>query len=602
MKIEDQANTTTTIRAMEIQAHRGTNTLGENTAVSAYGRTFGVRAVTQGDAGGAYLPAALFAQTRGTTQGNAVRAFSDTITSADLVYLYQDTSTFTGDALRMNMAVGSGNFTGNLMRLQVNGSTKFKVEYNGTTTIGNGVDQAGLQIGLGGLCVDDDGSCSASTTGRISGVEGRWMESDLAENYFSDEFIEAGEIVATAGKTKITKAGQENENAIIGIVSTKPGLVIGEDDKPSASSTYPVALSGRVPIKVSTEGGEIKIGDKIMLSSIDGIGMAANRSGLIVGTALESFDGVSAYSEGVEEVMKDNLPRKPKANPEMLSDEEGEKSGCYYGAGEELGGKKCDKPLAGPAEIEDFEPAEEQIIQIENPLAEEQIASSTSVKIGKILVFVNLGWYKLDHNIAKIATGEAPYYSVDPSTGRIAIDFFEDINLQGNGILNIGRISGIADNWSISEEGILTIKEIKAKKGTFEESLEIGTEQKPTGITIYDTATGEPYCMQMTNGAMQSTPGKCSDISGSSSSEPESSGASGQTYVPPVEEPTNPAPSEEPPAEETPSVPVENPSSEPSVEEAPVAEVPIAEPPSEPVSEQPATTEPAPSAAEAPAE
>jgi len=75
IRVRDNTTLANTVRGLEVQAHRGTNTEGENTAISAFARTFGVRTVTEGDAGSVATPAALFAETRGTTQGNAIRGF-----------------------------------------------------------------------------------------------------------------------------------------------------------------------------------------------------------------------------------------------------------------------------------------------------------------------------------------------------------------------------------------------------------------------------------------------------------------------------------------------------------------------------------------------
>ncbi|MHB1316661.1 MAG: tail fiber domain-containing protein, partial [Minisyncoccota bacterium] len=52
-------------------------------------------------------------------------------------------------------------------------------------------------------------------------------------------------------------------------------------------------------------------------------------------------------------------------------------------------------------------------------------------------------------------------------------------------------------------------------KNVFVESLTIGTQEKPSGITLYDEVTGEPYCLKMRNGAMVSLAGDCINTSGS---------------------------------------------------------------------------------------
>jgi hypothetical protein len=100
------------------------------------------------------------------------------------------------------------------------------------------------------------------------------------------------------GDDTIAKAYYGSGNLTIGIVSTKPGIIMGLDnDNPEANmpdnayGIYPVALSGRVPVKVNTEGGEIYIGDTISLSSQEGVGKKSVPGEKTVGIALEDFYG-----------------------------------------------------------------------------------------------------------------------------------------------------------------------------------------------------------------------------------------------------------------------------------------------------------------------
>lgn len=111
---------------------------------------------------------------------------------------------------------------------------------------------------------------------------------DLAENYYSSEAMEAGNMVMldatqSAGIKKTTGAYQKG---MLGIVSTLPGLTLG----PDAPNAYPVALVGRVPVKVTTEGGLIKAGDYVTSSSLEGFGMRATKAGAVIGKALEDLD------------------------------------------------------------------------------------------------------------------------------------------------------------------------------------------------------------------------------------------------------------------------------------------------------------------------
>jgi len=53
----------------------------------------------------------------------------------------------------------------------------------------------------------------------------------------------------------------------------------------------PVALVGRVPVNVTSEGGSISVGDFLTTSSTPGKAMKATRAGRVIGMALGSFDG-----------------------------------------------------------------------------------------------------------------------------------------------------------------------------------------------------------------------------------------------------------------------------------------------------------------------
>jgi hypothetical protein len=80
------------------------------------------------------------------------------------------------------------------------------------------------------------------------------------------------------------------DQRVLGIVSTRPGMVMGSVDKEGVNA-MPVALSGRVPVKVSARNGPIKAGDYLTTSSIPGVAMKATRAGEIIGTAMTDYKG-----------------------------------------------------------------------------------------------------------------------------------------------------------------------------------------------------------------------------------------------------------------------------------------------------------------------
>jgi hypothetical protein len=87
------------------------------------------------------------AEYTGTTNGGAaLGVFSRTITADDLAYIWHDTSSFFGNALELDMAGGSGSFTGNLIIASNNLLPRFTVNANGSTIIGSTSPYAKLSV------------------------------------------------------------------------------------------------------------------------------------------------------------------------------------------------------------------------------------------------------------------------------------------------------------------------------------------------------------------------------------------------------------------------------------------------------------------------
>jgi hypothetical protein len=113
---------------------------------------------------------------------------------------------------------------------------------------------------------------------------------DLAEIYYTHDYVQPGELVSldSGMKAGVRKSDSPYDSSVMGIISTKPGLVLG-DPTGSDPSAKPVqlALSGRVPVKVSDENGSIKAGDPLTSSSTPGAVMKATEPGWVVGMAME---------------------------------------------------------------------------------------------------------------------------------------------------------------------------------------------------------------------------------------------------------------------------------------------------------------------------
>jgi hypothetical protein len=121
--------------------------------------------------------------------------------------------------------------------------------------------------------VDDDANYS------VSGG------ADIAEYFPSVEQLSAGDVVRIDPERPehIIKSTSAYENKVLGIVSTNPGIILGKKDG------YPVALAGRVPVKISPTSSAITPGDYLTTSSQAGYAMKAQASGKVIGQALESW-------------------------------------------------------------------------------------------------------------------------------------------------------------------------------------------------------------------------------------------------------------------------------------------------------------------------
>ena len=79
----------------------------------------------------------------------------------------------------------------------------------------------------------------------------------------------------------VIKATSPYQQTLIGIISTNPGVDLNSDAQTDQSHPYlyPIALQGRVPIKVTTSNGPIQPCDAITSSAIPGVAMKADGSG-----------------------------------------------------------------------------------------------------------------------------------------------------------------------------------------------------------------------------------------------------------------------------------------------------------------------------------
>ena len=192
---------------------------------------------------------------------------------------------------------------------------------------------------------------------------------DFAEMFPSKDALEPGDVVVFGTeKEELVKSTKKSDTRIAGVVSTRPGFVAGEN----TPGSFPIALSGRVPTKVSVENGIIAVGDPLTTSSSTGVAMKATEAGPIVGYALEVFGG------------------------------------------------------------------------------------QTSADFDKILVFINPGYW--GGELVSSAPGTqntASFIGSGNNSNFTSLNMEGNVYMAGNSILNVSRIVGLGEKWSIDEEGTI---------------------------------------------------------------------------------------------------------------------------------------------------
>ncbi|TSD06002.1 MAG: Uncharacterized protein Athens071412_149, partial [Parcubacteria group bacterium Athens0714_12] len=203
------------------------------------------------------------------------------------------------------------------------GNTKFVVDSitgNATSTGNLTLNSANPFIQWTPASAGNKLSFQSSTTTLASlDIGGSWITKgpqtansapDYAEYILSKEDLEDGDLVAVAPLTlgdgeeegwgvdfpsdePLAEKAQKGKNEVlIGIITSGSSFqAAGYLKEQYPDHAYLMTLSGRVPVKVSLENGEIKQGDYLTFSSLPGAAAKAISAGPIIGTALGDFNG-----------------------------------------------------------------------------------------------------------------------------------------------------------------------------------------------------------------------------------------------------------------------------------------------------------------------
>lgn len=123
----------------------------------------------------------------------------------------------------------------------------------------------------------------------------RAMAQNVTQGYQSDTSLQQGIIVELkpGDATKVKPLSQESETNMLGVVVAANDAPVSLSENVDKQQIY-VATYGQYDVLVSNQNGEIKQGDTITISSVDGVGMKGDASHQVVlGKATESFDGMS---------------------------------------------------------------------------------------------------------------------------------------------------------------------------------------------------------------------------------------------------------------------------------------------------------------------
>jgi len=111
--------------------------------------------------------------------------------------------------------------------------------------------------------------------------------------YDSDSPLATGTIVQLDGKNaaKVKASTSADMQNMFGVVVDPSQVIISSTSDSLQNPTF-VSVSGTYNTLVSTEGGPIKIGDYVTLSSVDGVAMkASTKQPTVFGRAAAAFDG-----------------------------------------------------------------------------------------------------------------------------------------------------------------------------------------------------------------------------------------------------------------------------------------------------------------------
>jgi hypothetical protein len=140
---------------------------------------------------------------------------------------------------------------------------------------------------------------NALFSGTVAGGNIQAKYQDLAEWVPSSGELSPGTVVVLNPEkaNEVTPSAKSYDTMVAGVVSAKPGLILGE----AGENKEKVAMSGRVKVRVDATRHPVRIGDLLVTSDKPGMAMVSepitvsgakiHRPGTIIGKALEPLSG-----------------------------------------------------------------------------------------------------------------------------------------------------------------------------------------------------------------------------------------------------------------------------------------------------------------------
>jgi hypothetical protein len=179
-------------------------------------------------------------------------------------------------------------------RILLSGSTNYTSYFLGTLAVGKNTVGTGFAVDVAGTLHAT--AVSADTVTATNGINAVYQ--DVAEWVPASEKLDAGTVVVVSPdvSNEITPSSRVYQTSVAGVVSDKPGVLLGV----GADTKAKIATTGRVKVKVDASGGAIRPGDLLVTSGKRGVAMKSrpisvggveiHRPGTLVGKALEPLE------------------------------------------------------------------------------------------------------------------------------------------------------------------------------------------------------------------------------------------------------------------------------------------------------------------------